>query len=85
MLCPLPSPQVNIVDYDGRTPLGIAASEGHVESVQYLLAHGANASMKDIRCASVQARVNLRFWPLTCAIGATRLLTTQGERSEMPL
>ena len=70
MLCPLPSPQVNIVDYDGRTPLGIAASEGHVESVQSLLAHGANASINDIRCASAQARVNLWYWTLTCAVGA---------------
>jgi hypothetical protein len=72
MLCPLPSPQVNIIDYDGRTPLGIAASEAHVESVQYLLAHGANASIKDIRCASAQARVNSWYWPLhrvlRCAI-----------------
>jgi hypothetical protein len=49
--CP-PATQVNIVDYDGRTPLGIAASQGNVEAVRYLLAHGANHSIKDIRYAS---------------------------------
>lgn len=44
--------QVNVVDYDGRTPLGVAASQGNVEAVMYLLAHGANYSIKDIRCTS---------------------------------
>jgi ankyrin repeat protein len=41
---------VNVKDYDGRTPLGVASSQGNVEAVQYLLAHGANFSIKDLRC-----------------------------------
>ena len=41
--------KVNAYDYDGRTALGIAASEGHLESVQYLVAHGANPLHRDIR------------------------------------
>ena len=41
--------KVNAYDYDGRTALGIAASEGHIESVRYLVSHGANPLHKDIR------------------------------------
>lgn len=41
--------KVNAYDYDGRTALGIAASEGHLDSVKYLVAHGANTTHKDIR------------------------------------
>lgn len=41
--------QVNSYDYDGRTALGLAASEGHVDALRYLLAHGANALHKDAR------------------------------------
>jgi glutaminase len=40
---------VNYYDYDKRTALGIAASEGHLESVQYLIFHGANAFHVDSR------------------------------------
>lgn len=41
--------QVNSYDYDGRTALGLAASEGHLEAIKYLLAHGANPHHKDAR------------------------------------
>ncbi|XP_029350285.1 60 kDa lysophospholipase isoform X2 [Echeneis naucrates] len=34
-------------DYDGRTPLHIAACEGHLKLVQYLLSHGATVHAKD--------------------------------------
>jgi ankyrin repeat protein len=41
--------KVNAYDYDGRTALGIAASEGHIDSVKYLISHGANPAHKDVR------------------------------------
>jgi len=41
--------QVNSYDYDGRSALGLAASEGHVEVIKYLVAHGADLNHKDAR------------------------------------
>jgi ankyrin repeat protein len=41
--------KVNSYDYDGRTALGIAASEGHIDAVKYLISHGANPLHRDIR------------------------------------
>ena len=41
--------KVNSYDYDGRSALGLAASEGHVEALKYLVAHGANLDHKDVR------------------------------------
>lgn len=41
--------QVNSYDYDGRSALGLAASEGHLEAVKYLVAHGADLTHKDAR------------------------------------
>ncbi|CAF88419.1 unnamed protein product, partial [Tetraodon nigroviridis] len=34
-------------DYDGRTPLHVAACEGHLSVVKYLLSHGATVYAKD--------------------------------------
>ena len=34
-------------DYDGRTPLHLAASEGHLEVIKYLQHHGADFLQKD--------------------------------------
>lgn len=41
--------KVNSYDYDGRTALSLAASEGHIEAVKYLLVHGADPYHKDAR------------------------------------
>jgi glutaminase len=41
--------KVDAYDYDGRTALGIAASEGHLDVVKYLVSHGANPLHRDIR------------------------------------
>uniref|UniRef100_W5N5I7 asparaginase n=1 Tax=Lepisosteus oculatus TaxID=7918 RepID=W5N5I7_LEPOC len=38
---------LNSKDYDGRTPLHVAACEGHLKVVQYLLSHGATVYTKD--------------------------------------
>ncbi len=40
---------VNAYDYDGRTALGVAASEGNLNAVKYLVTHGANPFHKDFR------------------------------------
>jgi lysophospholipase len=38
---------LNCVDYDGRTPLHIAACEGHYETIEYLLLHGSSVHILD--------------------------------------
>jgi ankyrin repeat protein len=40
---------VNGRDYDGRTAAHIAASEGHLNTIKYLLAFGADLSIRDSR------------------------------------
>ncbi|KAJ1654708.1 hypothetical protein IWQ61_005404 [Dispira simplex] len=39
--------QLNCVDYDGRTPLHLAASEGRVEACDFLLRNGASVHVLD--------------------------------------
>lgn len=38
---------VNMVDYDGRSPLALAAAEGHILVVEYLIFAGANLNAVD--------------------------------------
>ena len=38
---------INCVDYDGRSPLHVASSEGNISSVKYLLEMGANLHLRD--------------------------------------
>ena len=40
---------VNGQDYDGRTALGVAASQGNLAAVKYLVAKGGDLSIKDGR------------------------------------
>jgi ankyrin repeat protein len=40
---------VDIADKDGRTPLHLAASEGHLETVRYLIKEKANYAIRDAR------------------------------------
>lgn len=39
----------DVYDYDGRTAVAIAASEGHIRAVKYLVQHKANPLITDIR------------------------------------
>lgn len=41
--------KINNYDYDGRTALGVASSEGRLEAVKYLVNHGANIYHRDSR------------------------------------
>lgn len=41
--------KINSYDYDGRTALGLAASEGNLDAVKYLISHGADPFHRDAR------------------------------------
>ena len=41
--------KVNSFDYDGRTALLVAISEGHLHCVKYLVQHSARIDHKDFR------------------------------------
>ncbi len=41
--------KVDITDKDGRSPLSVAASEGNLEVVQYLIRNKANYAIRDAR------------------------------------
>lgn len=51
---------LSMEDYDGRTPLHIAACEGHLKLVQYLLSQGATVYAKD-RYGNTPLRNAVRF------------------------
>jgi hypothetical protein len=44
---PTPPPQPNVCDYDGRRPMHMAASEGRILVVSYLLGISADPNLTD--------------------------------------
>ena len=40
---------VEAADRDGRTPLSVAASEGNIDAVKYLVSNKANLAIRDAR------------------------------------
>lgn len=47
--------KINGYDYEGRTALNVAASEGKLRAVKYLLRHGADPLHKDNRSNDAMA------------------------------
>ncbi|XP_047013639.1 60 kDa lysophospholipase isoform X12 [Ictalurus punctatus] len=58
---------LSMEDYDGRTPLHIAACEGHFKLVQYLLSQGATVYAKD-RYGNTPLLNAVRFRPCSLAM-----------------
>ena len=64
-------------DYDGRTALGVAASEGNLKAVKYLITHGANPNHRDFRNnnalddAKREERIEVMEY-LECILGSPR-------------
>lgn len=50
---------VNVTNVDGRTPLHIAVANGHVAVASYLIAAGADATIKDRRGVTPAAAANI--------------------------
>lgn len=47
MLRNLPSWNNKLIDYNGRNPLHVAAAEGHMEAVKFLVASGFDMTIAD--------------------------------------
>lgn len=69
----------NLSDYDGRTPLHIAASEGHTDTVHYLLDWGAPVHLRD-RYGHAPLDDAVRF----DKIEVIKLLTAAGAHLTLP-
>ncbi|KAL0424041.1 UNVERIFIED_CONTAM: Potassium channel GORK [Sesamum radiatum] len=57
----------NVQDYDNRTALHLAASEGHASIVELLLAYNANVNLRDRWQRTVMKVLSFSFLPLLLA------------------
>ncbi|KAL0431364.1 UNVERIFIED_CONTAM: Potassium channel GORK [Sesamum radiatum] len=57
----------NVQDYDNRTALHLAASEGHASIVELLLAYNANVNLRDRWQRTVMKVLSFLFFPLLLA------------------
>lgn len=75
---------VNVTNVDGRTPLHLAVAAGHVAVASYLIASGADATIKDRRGVTPTAAANIATDPAIRALfegvrasGAAKITTMQ--------